>query len=339
MTLVIPKIGELPPNVIACTGLMLLLLMLGSLVRIGRILLQQEPPALRKTRLDSLSTWWVIFGVLVLCMLVGWGLLVIVFAIVSAIGLWEYRRLAKSHHPIPQRWYLILLAIPVHYGIVYTGRLEPFWTFVPVWVLVIMTTRLVLTGNVKGFLVSAGITFFGLMLIVYLLSHAVMVFALPHMVNPVAGPWGLFLFLVLLTAVNDIAQALWGRALGRHKITPHVSPNKTWEGLVLGALTTISVGCLTAPYLTPFADQPMTIEGVSVHLPYVSTVGISFLIAIGGFLGDITMSAIKRDVGVKDSSDLLPGQGGLLDRVDSLTFTAPIYFYYLHIAYGSPGVS
>src|SRR4029079_15030377 len=104
---------------------------------------------------------------------------------------------------------------------------------------------------------TAGITFLGLMLVVFLFSHAVLVLSLPAEANPAAGPWGLFLYLIALTEVNDIAQALCGRQLGRHTITPRVSPNKTWEGFLLGAATTVALACLAAPYMTPFADRPV----------------------------------------------------------------------------------
>ena len=143
-----------------------------------------------------------------------------------------------------------------------------------------------------------------------------MFLALPETSNPVAGNAGWIVYLVLLTECNDIAQALWGRQLGRHKVTPHVSPNKTWEGLLLGIFTTILLAIALAPLLT--------------SLPFVWSALAGALIGVSGFFGDITMSAVKRDVGIKDSSTLLPGQGGMLDRIDSLMFTAPVMFYFVY---------
>ena len=98
-----------------------------------------------------------------------------------------------------------------------------------------------------------------------------------------------------------------------------MSPNKTFEGLVGGVATTVVLAVVLAPWLTPFTRY----ESVAAGL----------LIGVFGFIGDVTISAIKRDIGVKDSGTLLPGHGGILDRLDSLTCTAPLFFHfvrYLH---------
>jgi phosphatidate cytidylyltransferase len=326
----------LPANVVAAIGLMVTALAAGSAVRLAFFLRPGEPPERRRARAGSLLTWWVLCSLLVAVVLVGPGAAVALFAVVSLLALREFRNLARRHTFSPRHWRLAFLAVPVQYLIAYYGWYGPFWTFVPVWVFVILMARLVLTGETEGFLETAGITFLGLMLVVFLLSHAVLVLALPAEANPAAGPWGLFLYLLVLTEVNDIAQALWGRQLGRHKITPRVSPNKTWEGFLLGAATTVALACLIAPVLTPFADRPARVGNAEVNVPYLPAVVAGVLIAVGGFFGDITMSIVKREVGVKDSGDFLPGQGGVLDRIDSLTFTAPLFFYFTYIGYCEP---
>jgi phosphatidate cytidylyltransferase len=126
--------------------------------------------------------------------------------------------------------------------------------------------------------------------------------------------------------MNDIAQALVGRKIGRRHITPRLSPHKTWEGFLGGVLTSVVLGTLLAPWLTPFADKSPDIGWLP---PPAWGALAGGLIAAAGFLGDINMSAVKRQSGVKDSGTLLPGQGGVLDRIDSLTFTAPCFLYYL----------
>ncbi|WP_280138515.1 phosphatidate cytidylyltransferase [Methyloceanibacter methanicus] len=97
-------------------------------------------------------------------------------------------------------------------------------------------------------------------------------------------------------------------------MTPRVSPKKTWEGLIGGVLTTVALGTVLGPYLTPM-DAPWSALAAAV-------VGVS------GFLGDINISAVKRDLGVKDAGGLIPGHGGILDRVDSLTYAAPAFFHF-----------
>ena len=119
--------------------------------------------------------------------------------------------------------------------------------------------------------------------------------------------------------MNDVAQFVWGKTLGKRKILPLVSPNKTWEGFLGGAVTTLLVSLLLGPLFTP------------LDLPRAALVGLE--IGIFGFIGDVVMSAVKRDIGVKDTGTLLPGHGGILDRLDSLTFTAPLYFHTLYYFY------
>ena len=152
------------------------------------------------------------------------------------------------------------------------------------------------------------------MMTVFTLSHMAMLLVAGDAVNPVAGGLGLLFFLVMLTQFNDVAQFTWGKLFGRHKVTPSVSPKKTWEGLLGGIATTTLVGALSGPYLTPMDWQWSALAGL--------------VASIAGFLGDITMSAMKRDLGVKDASGLIPGHGGILDRVDSLTYAAPVFMHF-----------
>jgi phosphatidate cytidylyltransferase len=150
----------------------------------------------------------------------------------------------------------------------------------------------------------------------------------PDVLNPVGGAVGWFIFLVLLTETNDIAQALVGRRVGAHSITPKVSPHKTWEGLVGGIGVTMAAAMALAPLLTPLtsATAPAwtTLDWLA---PLVWPLAAGLAIALAGFLGDLNISAVKRDAGVKDSSHALPGMGGVLDRIDSLTLTAPVFYW------------
>ena len=126
--------------------------------------------------------------------------------------------------------------------------------------------------------------------------------------------WLRMAFLLLFaTEANDVAQYVWGKLLGRRKIMPKVSPNKTWEGFIGGWITTSALIWFVGPLFAPI--QGLGLATIPPSLP------------LAGFAGDVTMSAIKRDIGVKDTSGLIPGHGGMLDRADSLTFTAPLYFH------------
>jgi phosphatidate cytidylyltransferase len=171
-----------------------------------------------------------------------------------------------------------------------------------------------LKGETNGYLRAVGTLTWGVMLTVFGLSHMAMLLVAGNAVNPVAGGVGLLFFLVVLAQFNDVAQYCWGKLLGRHKVTPKVSPKKTWEGLIGGVATTIAVAALIGPYLTPMDHLWSALAG-----------GV---IGLAGFLGDVNMSAVKRDLGVKDAGGLIPGHGGILDRVDSLTYAAPAFVHF-----------
>ena len=323
-----------PPGVLGVLAGISLALIVGTLVRSARLVLRPVGPDEASKRIRSLGSWWALFGLITATVFLGKAAALAVFCGVSLLGLREFRVLARERiAPVRVWWRLVYLATAAHYLLIYLGWFGPFWTFIPVWVFVLLVVRLVAAGQTAGFLETAGITFLGLMLIVFLLSHAVLFFALPDDRAAAGEGVGLFLFLVLVTAVNDIAQALWGRWLGRRRITPVVSPNKTWEGLLLGTATTVAAGFALAGPLTPFMDRPPELGGARLDVPYLPVLVAGLVIAVGGFLGDVTMSAVKREVGVKDSGTLVPGQGGILDRIDSLTFTGPLFFYFTYALY------
>ncbi|WP_229598652.1 phosphatidate cytidylyltransferase, partial [Vibrio cholerae] len=176
----------------------------------------------------------------------------------------------------------------------------------------------VLIGDTKGFIRSAGIIHWAMMLTVFCISHMAYLLVLPSL-NPDAGSLGMLLFLLVMTQFNDVAQYVWGKSFGKHKIVPKVSPNKTWQGFIGGTLTVVTVSYFAAPYLTPLTAAQGLVGGV--------------IIALSGFIGDLVISSVKRDLRIKDTSQFIPGHGGILDRVDSLMFTAPLFFHYLYYLY------
>ena len=124
------------------------------------------------------------------------------------------------------------------------------------------------------------------------------------------------LFLLVATQANDICQFIWGKLLGRNKILPNVSPNKTWEGFIGGMISVTACACFAAPFFTPLNQFQGLIAGL--------------IITVSGFIGDVVISSVKRDLQIKDSGQLIPGHGGILDRMDSLLFTAPLFFHFVH---------
>ncbi len=262
------------------------------------------------------KTWWLIVGVFTAAIVVNHTVSVIILAFVSFLAFKEYLSLIPTRRTDHRVLLWAYIAIPFQYYWVAIGWYGLFIIFIPVYAFLFLPMRMVMIGETQGFLRAAGTLHWGLMTTVFSLSHMAYLLALPDAKNPAGGSVGLLLFLVFLTEINDVAQYIWGKSFGKHKVTPTVSPNKTMEGLLGGVLTTTALAVLLAPWLTPLTPWQSVAAGA--------------LIGIAGFVGDVTISAVKRDIGVKDSGSILPGHGGILDRLDSLTYTAPLFFHFIY---------
>jgi phosphatidate cytidylyltransferase len=157
-----------------------------------------------------------------------------------------------------------------------------------------------------------------MMIFVFGLSHMAYLLTFPALGDTVANGRTLVLFLVFVVEMSDVLQYIWGKSFGRHKIIPTVSPNKTWEGF-LGGIASAMLLSLAIRFLTPFSIG--------------ETLVVSLIITVAGFCGGAVMSAVKRDFGVKDFGSVIPGHGGMLDRVDSLCYAAPLFFHYVRYFY------
>jgi phosphatidate cytidylyltransferase len=131
----------------------------------------------------------------------------------------------------------------------------------------------------------------------------------------------MFLAMLVLTVLYDVVAYAIGTGWGRRAMAPTVSPNKSWEGAIGATVITILVGLAVIPNFTPF-----DIEGG----PGIG-VGLALIISVLAPLGDLVESAFKRDLGVKDMGSLLPGHGGVLDRIDAILFAAPGAYFFLRI--------
>jgi len=278
-----------------------------------------------------IRTWWWIVGLFGLALILDRGASVIFLAFVSFLALKEFLSLIPTRRADRRVLFWVYLSIPFQYWWAYSGWYGMFIIFIPVYMFLLLPARMVTIGKTEGFLHAAGTLHWGLMTTVFSLSHAAYLLVLEPLVGARLEPaWpspesagsmgpGLLLMLILLTQFNDIAQYLWGKSLGRTKVLPTVSPGKTVAGLAGGVATTVLLATFLGPLLTVMDWQRSLVAGV--------------IIGLGGFLGDVTLSALKRDLGVKDSGATLPGHGGVLDRVDSLTFTAPLFFHFVYYWY------
>jgi len=256
---------------------------------------------------QRITSWWVIILIFSLAMLSPKWLALTFFGFISFLSLKEYLTLAPTRRSdsIPLLW--MYAAIPLQYIWVGMSWYGMFIIFIPIYVFLFLPARMVIVGDTKGFLHSASVMHWGMMTTAFALSHVAYLMALPSG-DKNAGAL-LVIFLFAATELNDVAQYIWGKSLGKIKITPKVSPNKTLAGLLGGVLTTTLLATLLGPFLT--------------NMDWIHSLGAGIIIGLSGFCGDVVMSAIKRDFGVKDSGKLLPGHGGILDRLDSLIYTAP----------------
>ncbi len=264
-------------------------------------------------------SWWIMVTIFTVAMILNIYVSLVFLALVSFLALREYLALIPTRDVDDKVLPLVYVAIPLQYLIIAADWYGIFIIFIPVYMFLFIPVRMVLIGETEGFLKAAGTLHWGLMTTVFSVGHAAYLLMLPAEVNVPTGGAGLLLFLVVLTQFNDVAQYLWGKAIGHVKVLPTVSPGKTYGGLLGGIFTTVLLAALLGPWLTPLSLFHSVLAGV--------------ILSLGGFLGDVSISAVKRDVGVKDAGGLLPGHGGLLDRIDSLTFTAPLFFHFTKYLY------
>ena len=318
-----------PPEVLAGLGCILAALVVSSvLVRIFSLLKPQKN--LNEVRL-RIRTWWVISGLFGIAIMLARTGTIVFLAFVSFLALKEYLSLIPTRQADRRVLFWAYLSIPFQFFWVHQEWYGMFIIFIPVYMFMLLPTRMVTIGQTDGFLRAVGTLHWGLMTTVFSLSHAAFLIVVhPISTARFAPHWpsstsemlpgaGLLLLLVILTELNDVFQFLWGRTFGRIKVVPKVSPGKTLAGLLGGIGTTVLLAWWMGPRLT-FLDGPRSLL-------------CGLIIGIGGFAGDVSISALKRDLGVKDSGSILPGHGGILDRVDSLTYTAPLFFHFVWYCY------
>jgi len=271
-------------------------------------------------RYDELSarvkSWWMMIGVFGVAISLSLSVAISFLALVSFLALKEYFSAVPTRRIDRLPLLFCYLAIPAQFYFVYIAWYGMFILFIPLYMFLLTPLLMLIGQQPRGFLHAAGTMHWGLMLSVFSLSHAAYLLVLPADVNGDAGPAGLLLFLIGLTQLNDVLQYVWGKILGETKIIPKISPGKTVAGCLGGIGSTALIAWQLGPMLTPLTPIESLIAGA--------------IIGGTGFLGDLNVSAVKRDLGIKDMGATIPGHGGIFDRIDSLTFTAPIFFHYLY---------
>ena len=281
-----------------------------------RLALQKKNPQKDYTELrQRIQSWWWMVGLLFGVLIIGVSTTIAFIGFLSFLALKEFLSITPTRQIDRRAIFWLYLSIPFQYYWISIGWYGMFIIFIPVYIFLIVPIRMVMLGQTEGFIKSAGTLHFAAMLTIFCISHLAYLLVLPT-THVEAGSIGLVLCLLILTQFNDVAQYIWGKLFGKHKIIPKISPNKTTEGFLGGLITIVSVSYFLGPYLTSLSSISAAIAGG--------------LISVSGFFGDLVISSVKRDLEIKDTGNLIPGHGGILDRLDSLIFTAPVFFHYIY---------
>ncbi|UGB46096.1 phosphatidate cytidylyltransferase [Frateuria edaphi] len=264
-----------------------------------------------------IGAWWWMVAILCVCFLLGRVATLVLFALASFFALREFLTLTPTrrgdHLPLVLCFYL---AIPLQYWLIGIDWYGLFAICIPVYGFLLLPAITALGGDTESFLERTTKIQWGLMLTVYCISYAPAVLLL-HVPGYEGQNLLLLLYLLLVVQISDVFQYVVGKLFGRRKLAPSVSPSKTVEGLVGGGLCAVAVGaCLW--WITPFS--------------FWGSAGMSLVIVIAGFLGGLALSAVKRSLGAKDWGHMIEGHGGMLDRLDSVSFAAPVFFHVVHYA-------
>jgi phosphatidate cytidylyltransferase len=251
-------------------------------------------------------------AIFALVFLLGKNATVVLFAFISFLALREFITLTPTkrgdHVPLFLSFFVL---IPVQYLLIAYGWYGLFAIFIPVYAFLLLPAFAALAEDTDHFLERTAKIQWAVMVTVFCVSHAPALLLLE-----IPGYQGqdalLILYLLLVAQLSDVLQYVSGKLFGRTKIAPNVSPSKTREGLVGGGLGAILVGGAMW-WITPFSP--------------LQAMGMSFIIVLMGFLGGLALSAVKRSLGAKDWGSMIEGHGGMLDRIDSISFAAPIFFH------------
>ena len=301
-------------GLIALVAGVLGLLVLASIA--GWILHRRVTSASGRATVDNINAriraWWVMALIFVIAVTTGPVVSILLFSLISFLALREFVTLVPTK-PGDHRalFWSFFVVTPLQYYLIWIEWYGLFSILIPVYVSIFLAIRTALAGDTDRFLERTATNHWGLMICVYFVSYvpALLMLRIPGYERQAPK---LMFFLVLVVQLSDVLQYVWGKTVGRRLIAPSISPSKTWEGLLGGVLCATALGGLVW-WSTPFSPA--------------AAVLMALVLTTMGFAGGLIMSGIKRDRGVKDYGALIRGHGGVLDRIDSLCFAAPVFFH------------
>lgn len=279
---------------------------------VGRRVRGDSGRAVAENLAQRVRAWWVMIAVLAIAYLLGRVATLVLFALVSFLALREFLTLTPTrfgdHRALSLAFFVL---IPVQYWLIGIDWYGLFSIFIPVYAFLLLPSLSAVAQDTEHFLERSAKIQWGVMIAVYCISHvpALLLLDIPGY----AGQNALLLFyLLLVVQMSDVLQYVFGKLLGRTRVAPVVSPSKTVEGLAGGGLAAVAVGSAMW-WITPFTP--------------LQAAGMAFVIVVMGFLGGLVLSAVKRSLGAKDWGSMITGHGGMMDRMDSVSFAAPVFFH------------
>jgi phosphatidate cytidylyltransferase len=283
---------------------------------VGFLLSKRKLSASGEATVENLNAriraWWVMVLIFAAGFSLGPAVTLLLFALTSFYTLREFISLTPTKPadvwPIALAFYVML---PFQYWLIWTEWYGLFSILIPVYAFLLLPSLAALAGDAEDFLLRVARVQWGLMLTVYCISHAPALLVLD-----IPGYRGhgflLLFFLIAVVQLSDVMQYVFGKLFGKTKVAPVVSPSKTVEGLVGGGLAATLAGA-GLWWITPFTP--------------LQAAAMALLIVVSGFLGGLALSAVKRSMGAKDWGTMVKGHGGVLDRMDSVCFSAPMFFH------------
>ena len=261
---------------------------------------------------ERVFAWWVMVALIGVAFLFGKAGVILLFAFASFAALREFLTLTYTRRG--DHWALMtafFIGIPAQYYLVWIEWYGLYSIFIPVYGFLMLPIVSVIRGDTTRFLERIAFVQWGLMISVFCVSHipALLTLDIPGFESKKLL---LVAFLVIVVQGSDVLQYVFGKLAGRHKVAPSLSPSKTWEGLVGGVASATALGA-GLWWITPFSPP--------------QAAAMALVTCLMGFLGGLVFSAIKRDRGVKDWGRMIEGHGGMLDRLDSVIFAAPVFFH------------
>jgi phosphatidate cytidylyltransferase len=282
---------------------------------IGALLSARAKSPEKRAVIDNLNArtkaWWAMVGVFGTAFVLGSTATLILFGLASFFALREFVTLTPTrpgdHRPLVLSFFVL---IPLQYTLIGNDQYGTFAILIPVYAFLLLPSIAAFAADTEDFLARSAKLQWAIMICIYCISYAP---ALLLLDIPGYHDNALLLFyLILAVQLSDVMQYVFGKLFGRTKLAPQVSPSKTLEGLVGGGLSAAAIGSAMW-WITPFTWQ--------------QSLGMSLLIVTMGFLGGLTLSAVKRSLGAKDWGVMIEGHGGMLDRMDSVSFAAPVFFH------------